>query len=134
MELEQGGGDRAGYGEELVPRLSQDLTQQLGRGFGVVNLSYMRRFYLSWPAERIFQTVSEKLGTASPISDNSISPTALAKLQTPSGTGFTVLQSIDTSFPLPWSHYVKLLSVDDENARRFYEEEALRGGWSVRRQ
>src|SRR2546421_311464 len=36
------------------------------------------------------------------------------------------------AFPLPWSHYVRLLSVENLNARRFYEAEALRGGWSVR--
>jgi predicted nuclease of restriction endonuclease-like (RecB) superfamily len=33
---------------------------------------------------------------------------------------------------LPWSAYVRLLSVKNENARSFYETEALRGGWSVR--
>jgi len=36
------------------------------------------------------------------------------------------------SFPLPWSHYVRLLTVKDASARAFYESEALRGGWSVR--
>jgi predicted nuclease of restriction endonuclease-like (RecB) superfamily len=35
-------------------------------------------------------------------------------------------------FPLPWSAYVRLLSVKNGNARRFYETEALRDGWSVR--
>jgi predicted nuclease of restriction endonuclease-like (RecB) superfamily len=35
-------------------------------------------------------------------------------------------------FPLPWSHYVRLLSVKNQQARSFYESEALRGGWSVR--
>lgn len=35
-------------------------------------------------------------------------------------------------FPLPWSHYVKLLSVKNKSARDFYHQEALRGGWSVR--
>jgi len=35
-------------------------------------------------------------------------------------------------FPLPWSAYVRLLAVKNEHARRFYEAEALRGGWSVR--
>jgi len=34
--------------------------------------------------------------------------------------------------PLPWSHYVRLLSVDNATARAFYETEALRGGWTVR--
>ncbi|MGH7441173.1 MAG: PDDEXK nuclease domain-containing protein, partial [bacterium] len=35
-------------------------------------------------------------------------------------------------FPLPWSHYVRLMSVRNMEARRFYEQEVLRGGWSVR--
>ena len=33
---------------------------------------------------------------------------------------------------LPWSAYVRLLAVKNENARVFYETEALRAGWSVR--
>jgi predicted nuclease of restriction endonuclease-like (RecB) superfamily len=36
------------------------------------------------------------------------------------------------AFRLPWSHYVRLLSVSDTAAREFYEREALHGGWSVR--
>lgn len=36
------------------------------------------------------------------------------------------------SFPLTWSHYARLMSVENEDARAFYEAEALRGGWSVR--
>lgn len=35
-------------------------------------------------------------------------------------------------FPLPWSAYVRLLAVKHEDARAFYETEALRAGWSVR--
>jgi predicted nuclease of restriction endonuclease-like (RecB) superfamily len=42
------------------------------------------------------------------------------------------LNEIAARFPLPWSAYVRLLSVKNEQARRFYETEALRGGWSVR--
>ena len=37
----------------------------------------------------------------------------------------SVLSSIVQSFPLPWSAYVRLLSVKNENARRFYQAEAL---------
>jgi hypothetical protein len=36
------------------------------------------------------------------------------------------------NFSLPWSAYVRLLSVKNEHARKFYETEAIRGGWSVR--
>ncbi len=35
-------------------------------------------------------------------------------------------------FPLPWSAYVRLLSLKTDQARKFYEAEALRGGSSVR--
>jgi len=42
------------------------------------------------------------------------------------------LDELAQVFTLPWSAYVRLLSVKDEHARRFYEAEALRGGWSVR--
>jgi predicted nuclease of restriction endonuclease-like (RecB) superfamily len=33
---------------------------------------------------------------------------------------------------LPWSHYVRLLAVRNPEGRRFYEAEALRGGWTIR--
>ena len=53
------------------------------------------------------------------------------KLQTLSGE-FSDLPAIGQAFPLPWSAYVRLLSVKNPQARAFYETEALRGGWSVR--
>ena len=40
--------------------------------------------------------------------------------------------SAQSRFPLPWSAYVRLLSVKNVDARHFYEAEAIRGGWSVR--
>jgi predicted nuclease of restriction endonuclease-like (RecB) superfamily len=42
------------------------------------------------------------------------------------------LPALAKTFPLPWSAYVRLLSVRSDAARRFYETEALRCGWSVR--
>jgi predicted nuclease of restriction endonuclease-like (RecB) superfamily len=36
------------------------------------------------------------------------------------------------SFPLPWSHYVRLLPLESPAARRFYEREALKGGWTFK--
>lgn len=35
-------------------------------------------------------------------------------------------------FPLPWSHYVRLLSLENPSARSFYTTETLRSGWSFR--
>lgn len=33
---------------------------------------------------------------------------------------------------MPWSHYARLPAVASPAARDFYEQEALRGGWSIR--
>jgi hypothetical protein len=49
-------------------------------------------------------------------------------LQTVSAKSF----SATNSFQLHWSHYVKLLSVENPDARESYLREVLRGGWSVR--
>jgi predicted nuclease of restriction endonuclease-like (RecB) superfamily len=35
-------------------------------------------------------------------------------------------------FPLPWSAYLRLFTVRNLEARKFYEAEAIRAGWSVR--
>ena len=120
VEAEQKGKRRAGYGDALVKRLAIDLTAQFGRGFGVVNLSQMRALYSTWPPEAIFQTLSEKLRQDHPMQ---ISETVSRKLG---------LAELSSAFPLPWSAYVRLLSVKSDHARGFYETEALRGGWSVR--
>jgi hypothetical protein len=144
VEFEQGGKKRAEYGTELLERLSRDLTERHGRGFGVVNLSHMKKFYLCWPVEKILQTPSEKSsaeilptasGESAPVYSAALSKSKSPILQTPSakfttGDWVEFLRTLAARFPLPWSHYVKLLTVKDENARRFYEEEALRGGWS----
>ena len=111
VEHEQRGAERAEYGHALLKQLSRDLTGRLGRGFSERNLEHMRLFYLTWKNP---QTVSAK-STANTIS------------QTPSAKS-----SAWPQFGLPWSHYVRLLTVSDLKARQFYEEEALRGGWSVR--
>jgi predicted nuclease of restriction endonuclease-like (RecB) superfamily len=54
--------------------------------------------------------------------------------QTPiAESGIASLRSLATRFPLPWSHYVLLVSRSrSREAMAFYHTEALRGGWSVR--
>ena len=120
VEAEQQGKRRAGYGEQLMERLSTDLTAQFGRGFGVNNLENMRRFFLAYPVSEISQTLSGKLDTELP---DEKSQTVSGKLS---------LAELAQVFTLPWSAYVRLLVVKDNHARRFYAAEALRGGWSVR--
>jgi len=127
FEFEQKGAERADYGDELLKRLSLDLTSRYGRGFAKSNLYQMRSFYMAY--QDIFQTLPG-------ISDASDSSSVWQNFQAASGTSelvnFQDIQSLTSRFPLPWSVYVRLLSVKNENARSFYETEALRGGWSVR--
>lgn len=58
VEHEQGGAQRAAYGEELLKRLAKDLSTKIGRGFSERNLEQRRRFFLTWS---IPQTPSAKL-------------------------------------------------------------------------
>lgn len=115
---EQSGEQRAEYGEQLIEQLAKDLTLQFGRGFGKANLWQMRAFYRCWPEERILQTPSGESYNRSIMNDVSASPLSISGLA--------------ARFPLPWSAYVRLLSVKNPEARAFYETEALRSGWSVR--
>ena len=114
VELEQGGRSRAEYGQETVERLAADLSARYGRGFSVRNIRLMRAFYLSKPnvqtpsAESVEGQIWQTLSAES------------------------LLDAMQSRFPLPWSAYVRLLSVQNERARTFYEVEALRGGWTVR--
>jgi predicted nuclease of restriction endonuclease-like (RecB) superfamily len=41
------------------------------------------------------------------------------------------LSALAQAFPLPWSAYVRLLSVKNLQARAFYETETLRCGWTI---
>jgi len=135
-EHEQGGKQRAKYGRELLVRLGEDLTKRYGRGFSWRNLYQMRLFYQGW---EILQTPSAKF-EARVICSMLSSELSPPKFQTPSGesaiaqTPSARLASMlpPGTFPLSWSHYVRLMSVDKPQARAFYESEAIRGGWSVR--
>jgi predicted nuclease of restriction endonuclease-like (RecB) superfamily len=46
---EQGGAERAKYGDGLIVSLSAKLTAEFGNGFSVRNLRAMRQFYLQFP-------------------------------------------------------------------------------------
>ena len=155
VEFEQRGEKRAEYGKALLERLSQDLTLRYGRGFARPNLIRFRQFYLAFPTASIRSTLSNETpaalnpirSTVSNESDFGKNPqAATAELpveicQTPSGISetpsqkFTLaeLRDLARAFPLPWSHYVLLISRSrSPEAFAFYHAEALRGGWSVR--
>jgi len=117
VEFEQSGKFKAQYGKEIIDQLASDLTPRFGRGFTRSNLFHMRAFYAA--KARIVQTVSGKSAIRK--------ERALVLRQPPES-----IATLATCFLLPWSAYVRLLSVKNEQARKFYETEAMRGGWSVR--
>lgn len=58
VEYEQAGHEKAEYGSETLKRLSHDLIERYGKGFGMSNVNKMRKLYLTFP---ILQTLSAKL-------------------------------------------------------------------------
>ena len=57
-EYEQTVPERADYGKRTLRALSKELTKELGKGFSISNIQFMRRFYQTY---EIQQTVSVKL-------------------------------------------------------------------------
>lgn len=131
VEFEQGGQERAEYGEALLLRLASDLSARFGSGFSRRNLQQMRLFYLAWPPEKIWQTPSAKSPPPQILQTPSGESSRVGTLQMASGQS-PDLSALAQAFPLPWSAYVRLLSVKNPQARAFYETETLRCGWSVR--
>jgi predicted nuclease of restriction endonuclease-like (RecB) superfamily len=121
VESKQGGELRATYGDEILRRLSMDLTRRFGRGFGVDNLELMRLFYQSYPPATISESLIRKSTAVAP------APKSVSSIRNFS------LQELAEHFPLSWTHYVHLMRrTRSPHERNFYEAEALRGGWSVR--
>ena len=113
VEFENGGADRSElYGKELIARLSNKLKASGLKGCSPTNLRKFREFYQGYP--EIQQTLS------------------VNSVLAPTGIAATVFSAIGKRFSLGWSHYVTLLTIDNPDARRFYEIEAAESDWSVR--
>ena len=107
VEEEQQGQGRAQYGAHLLEGLSAYLTNRFGKGFSVTNLKQMRSFYRTYSADQIRQMASDEFEALPRASDGN-------------------------RFPLGWSHYLKLMRIDNLEERSFYEIEAARNQWSLK--
>src|SRR5690606_16588311 len=107
VEEEQNGKDRAEYGKGILKELSNQLTKQFGKGFSETNLKQMRQFYLNYS---IGQTLS----------DNSDPPKS-STLPRKSFEENSESTQPNFQFNLSWSHYIKLMRIEDEMERKFYE-------------
>ena len=134
VEYEQQGADRAEYGAQTLMTLSAALKAKIGRGFSVDALERMRRFYLLFDHVLSEAPAGEKSATPSRISGDSAIAETLSRISPlpAERISHTLITKLARHFPLGWSQYAVLLSLDDADARRFYEIEAADNGWSVR--
>ncbi len=102
VQEEQNGKERAQYGKQLMRELSQRLSKEFGKGFSITNIQQMRNFYLIYQKQQTLSVNSEKQQTQS------------------------------NKFNLSWSHYLKLMRIEDERERKFYEIETYKNNWSLR--
>lgn len=135
VEFEQGGEDRAKYGDTLLPRLAKDLARRRISGLGVSILERCRRFYqltpqLAGSIPYTLSTESSKALSAGP-AQIPYTPSTELKLAAKMDALPTPLQPAQV-LQISWSHWMELLRVDDPWKRAFYENECLLGAWSVR--
>jgi hypothetical protein len=120
VEYEQGGSDRAQYGQRLLENLTRDLRRRVGKGFGKRYLEMFRQFYLRYS---IAKTVFSQFGLELPY---------------PPTVTTTALEWQDDDYfkrlfsQLSWGHFIELMRMDDLLKRSFYEVEALSNKWSLR--
>lgn len=128
VEEEQNGKDRAEYGKKLLRDLSKQLTKEFGKGFSVVNLENIRKFYLTYSKSesltRILQIQKPQSLTEEFKSQKTQSVTAEFKK--------LYYQTLASFFKLTFTHYVFLMRIEDEKERRFYKIESEKHNWSVR--
>lgn len=124
VEQEQNGASRAEYGKHVIEVASAALTEEFGKGFSYTNIANYKRFYLTFSDLQILQTLSEEFKKQKHQTLSDESSLLPPKGQTPPAQFELRL--------LPWSHYERLIRVEDKKAREWYAKEAFEQGWSFR--
>lgn len=161
VEFEQCGEDRAKYGEMLLARLSCDLKQRGVKGASRDMLERMRTCFACYPqigewisASAMRKSLPAIKSIAPPISASvmrksiaemtSVIPSsAMTKFNQdppPPISSPVVRKSAGNITPLSsnamlhfsWTQLIELIRIDDPLKRAFYENECLKGNWSVR--
>ena len=121
VEYEQGGRDRAKYGDRLLKRLEEKVNT---KGLNLTLFKNSRRFYLLYPQIGVLfgigPTPSDLLELEQ--SNKEKSPTTSDEFET---------SPQDILGKLSFSHITEIMTQDDPLARFFYETECIKGTWSV---
>ena len=115
---EQMGKDKADYGKHVIEIVSAALTEEFGKGYSETNIKSMRKFYLIFSNLQIRQAM----------------PAELKRLIYQKGQALPAeLESTIPLFPqLSWTHYERLMRVENETARLWYLNESAKQMWSYR--
>lgn len=127
-EYERRGVDRQHYGEKLLDRLAESLAQTGVSRCDRRELYRYRQFYLAYP--QIVEAVPPQQLTGH-LGVSLLGP-ARARLIVESATPQSQIDAQTLLSRLSFTHFVELLSIEDDTKRTFYEVECLRGNWSVR--
>lgn len=124
VEQEQNGASRAEYGKHVIEIASAALPEEFGKGFSETNIMNFKKFYLKFKELTIPQTLSEEFKKQKQQTLSDELSSHFQKGQTPPAQFELRL--------LPWSHYERLIRVEDKKAREWYAKEAFNEGWSYR--
>ena len=124
VEQEQNGASRAEYGKHVIEIASAALTEEFGKGFSETNIMNFKKFYLKFKELTIPQTVSEEFKKQKQQTLSDELSSHFQKGQTPPAQFELRL--------LPWSHYERLIRIEDKKAREWYAKEAFEQDWSFR--
>lgn len=132
VEFEQSGKDRAKYGQKLLESVAADLAKKEIKGLTDPRvLRDCRVLYRVYP--QIRGSVTRELGTITlppntpetlTVTGKRIRGSATRELPTP-----LALQEL---MRLSWTHLQELIRLDDPWRRAFYENECIKGRWSIR--
>ncbi len=151
VEFEQTGKDRAKYGTRLLETLAEDLTEQKVKGLGDPRvLRDCRALYLTYPEIRGSVSREFEMMAVPPAMRGSLSRELSKAIQIPQTlstesqvkSALAIPGTLPPELPTPfspelllrfsWSQLQELIRIDDPWKRAFFENECLKGHWSVR--
>lgn len=127
-EEDMHGNQRAEYGKQVILKLSKQLTEKYGEGFGTTNLRHFVDFSKKYPALfRLDSSVAAICHSASGESHSEI-------VHLLSGEFENIFKHVVPTTPIRinWTHYRILLQEDNDDARAWYEREAAEQAWNVK--
>jgi predicted nuclease of restriction endonuclease-like (RecB) superfamily len=130
VEEVQRGAERAQYGEGVIRRLAERLTERYGRGFSKRNLEYIRAFYIAF-SDRRPEIVQSGIAQSDAADLGQIAQGDIARSGEALAAAIELRATGGFRAELSWGHYRVLSGVDHAAARLFYEAEAVFARWSV---